>query len=231
MLLRAVPAPPLAGSIMTAFTNPGWLVNLANAMVVAHLGPAYQVGAGLIGGRWSRAGAGGISAAGRAAALVPASHGGSRGAAGTPRAIGVARRWPRQTALLTLHLRLAAAPHLLRSASSRPSCFWRPASRPGRATRDGTGRASGWAESGGRAPRARGLGATGPVPTAARGRADRLARLTRLPLALPPPPGLCVPAGPGAAPVVPVPHGDVPHLPGLPHALLRLHHRPQRRPE
>ncbi len=29
---------------MTAFTSPGWLVNLANAMVVAHLGPAYQVG-------------------------------------------------------------------------------------------------------------------------------------------------------------------------------------------
>lgn len=33
-----------AGSIMTAFTSPAWLVNLANAMVVAHLGPAYQVG-------------------------------------------------------------------------------------------------------------------------------------------------------------------------------------------
>ncbi|KAI7838339.1 hypothetical protein COHA_007907 [Chlorella ohadii] len=31
------------GSIMTAFTSPGWLVNLANAMVVAHLGPAYQI--------------------------------------------------------------------------------------------------------------------------------------------------------------------------------------------
>lgn len=42
------------GSIMTAFTSPAWLVNLANAMVVAHLGPAYQVGSEMGGSheRW-----------------------------------------------------------------------------------------------------------------------------------------------------------------------------------
>ena len=28
---------------MTAFTSPAWLVDVANIMVVVHLGPAYQV--------------------------------------------------------------------------------------------------------------------------------------------------------------------------------------------
>ena len=39
LFLRAAPT----GSIMTMLSSPAWLVDLANAMVVAHLGPAYQV--------------------------------------------------------------------------------------------------------------------------------------------------------------------------------------------
>ena len=33
----------VAGSIMTAFTTPMWLVTAGNLMVVIHLGPAYQI--------------------------------------------------------------------------------------------------------------------------------------------------------------------------------------------
>lgn len=179
-VLRATPA----GSIMTMLSKPAWLVDLANAFVVAHLGPAYQARL-----EWAcRLTTGGICSE-------------------------VARR--------------PAVPHSCHAHVAQiciqPTFQFLEA------------KMEAWP----RNPRWNRVGWIVGKPTACG--ADRLQPAAREPLASAqlgptwrkPLSCACAPtlAGAGAAPLVPLLVRGPADLPGDPHSFLRLHHRPERRPE